>query len=84
VNKDNVEGKAKDIAGRTERQDGEWSGDKEQQARGAKKQAEGKAQDVLGKGKEASKKAADRVNKAAHDLTDRNDKARNDKEKDAA
>jgi uncharacterized protein YjbJ (UPF0337 family) len=79
MNKDNIEGKAKDTAGRAQRQAGEWSGDKEQQARGAGKQAEGKAQDVLGKGKEAGKEATDRLNKAAHDLTDRNDK-----EKDAA
>lgn len=74
MNKENAEGKAKDIVGRAERQAGEWSGDKEQQARGAEKQVEGKAENALGKGKQAGRKAADRMNKAAHDLTDSDDK----------
>lgn len=79
MNKENVEGKAKDIAGRVQRKAGEWTDDKEQQSRGIEKQAEGKAQDTAGKVKEAGKGAAGRVNKTAHDLTDRKDK-----EKDAA
>jgi uncharacterized protein YjbJ (UPF0337 family) len=79
VNKDNVEGKAKDIAGRIQREAGESTGDKEQKARGIGKQAEGKAQNTAGKVKDAAKHAAERVNKGAHDLTDRKDK-----EKDAA
>jgi uncharacterized protein YjbJ (UPF0337 family) len=59
MNKDQVEGKVKDVAGRIERQAGEWTGDKEKQAHGALKQVEGKVQNVLGKAKEAAKKAVD-------------------------
>ncbi len=76
VNKDNVEGKAKDIAGRVQREAGESSGDKGQKARGIEK---GKVQDTAGKVKEGAKHAAERVNKTAHDLTDGKDK-----DKDAA
>jgi len=39
--KDRVEGKIKDVAGRVERQVGEWTGDKGKQVHGAVKQAEG-------------------------------------------
>lgn len=56
MNKDRVEGKAKDIAGRVERQAGEWTGDEETQAKGTAKQAEGKVQNVVGKMKDALKK----------------------------
>ena len=60
MNKDQVEGKVKDIAGRVQRQAGEWSDDPEQQVKGAAKQAEGKVQNAWGKGKDAAKDAADR------------------------
>jgi uncharacterized protein YjbJ (UPF0337 family) len=56
MNKDRVEGKVKDIAGRAERQAGEWTGDTETQAKGAAKQAEGKVQNAWGKTKDAVKK----------------------------
>jgi uncharacterized protein YjbJ (UPF0337 family) len=56
MDKDRVEGKAKDIAGRVERQVGEWTGDKESQAKGAAKQVEGKVQNAWGKAKDAVKK----------------------------
>lgn len=56
MDKDRVEGKAKDIAGRVERQVGEWSGDKEAQVKGAAKQVEGKIQNAWGKAKDAVKK----------------------------
>jgi uncharacterized protein YjbJ (UPF0337 family) len=59
MNKDQVEGKVKDIAGRVQRQAGEWADDPEQQVKGAAKQAEGKVQNAWGKGKEAAKDAAD-------------------------
>ena len=49
MDKDRIEGKAKDIAGRVERQAGEWTGDKEAQVKGAAKQAEGKIQNAAGK-----------------------------------
>jgi uncharacterized protein YjbJ (UPF0337 family) len=49
VNKDQVKGKVKDIAGRAQRQAGEWTGDSEAQVHGAAKQAEGKVQSAWGK-----------------------------------
>jgi uncharacterized protein YjbJ (UPF0337 family) len=59
MNKDRVEGKVKDVAGRVERQAGEWTDDPKLQVKGAAKQAEGKVQNALGKVKDAAKKAAD-------------------------
>jgi uncharacterized protein YjbJ (UPF0337 family) len=59
MNKDQVEGKLKDVSGRVERQVGEWTGDAEKQAHGALKQAEGKVQNTWGKVKDAGKKTAD-------------------------
>jgi uncharacterized protein YjbJ (UPF0337 family) len=55
VDKDEVKGKAKDVAGRVERQVGEWTGDTEAQAKGAAKQVEGKVQNAWGKVKDAAK-----------------------------
>ena len=57
MDKDRVEGKVKDIAGRAQRQAGEWTGDTETQAKGAAKQAEGKVQNAWGKAKDAVKKS---------------------------
>lgn len=58
MDKDEVKGKAKDVAGRIQRQAGEWTGDEESQAEGAAKQAEGKVQNAWGKLKDAGRKAA--------------------------
>ncbi|MGA9507916.1 MAG: CsbD family protein [Candidatus Sulfotelmatobacter sp.] len=55
MDKDEIKGKAKDVAGRVERQVGEWTGDPEKQAHGAAKQAEGKVQNAWGKVKDAAK-----------------------------
>ena len=52
-----MEGKIKDVAGRIERQAGEWTGDKKKQVRGTLKQVEGKAQNAWGNAKDAGKKA---------------------------
>jgi uncharacterized protein YjbJ (UPF0337 family) len=60
VNKDQLKGKAKDIAGRVERQAGEWTGDQEAQVRGAAKQVEGKVQKAWGDLKDAAQKTADK------------------------
>lgn len=59
MNKDRVEGKAKDVAGRVERQAGEWTDDPKLQVKGAAKQAEGKVQNTFGKAKDAAEKIAD-------------------------
>ena len=61
MDKDRVEGKVKDIAGRAQRQAGEWTGDTETQAKGAAKQAEGKVQNAWGKAKDAVKKSSDQA-----------------------
>jgi uncharacterized protein YjbJ (UPF0337 family) len=60
MNKDQVEGKIKDVAGRVERQAGEWTGNKDAQVHGAVKQAEGKVQNAWGDVKDAGEKAVDR------------------------
>jgi uncharacterized protein YjbJ (UPF0337 family) len=54
MNKDRIEGKVKDVAGRVERQAGEWTGDTKAQVKGAAKQAEGKLQNTWGKVKDAT------------------------------
>lgn len=58
MNKDQVTGKIKDVAGRVERQAGEWTGDKEKQVHGALKQVEGKVQNAWGNAKDAAEKGA--------------------------
>jgi uncharacterized protein YjbJ (UPF0337 family) len=64
MDKDRVKGKAKDIAGRVQRQVGEWTGDTEDQAEGTAKQVEGKVQNAWGKVKDAVKKpSTDRTEK---------------------
>lgn len=59
MNKDQVQGKVKDVAGRVERQVGEWTGDPEKQVHGAAKQVEGKVQHAVGDVEDAAKKSAD-------------------------
>lgn len=59
MNKDRVEGKVKDVAGRVERQAGEWTGDSEAQVKGAAKQVVGKVQNAWGKAKDATKESAE-------------------------
>ena len=59
MNKDRVEGKVKDIAGRVERQAGEWTGDPEKQVEGAAKQTAGMVQNAWGKTKDAAEDASD-------------------------
>jgi uncharacterized protein YjbJ (UPF0337 family) len=55
MNKDRVEGKVKDIAGRIQRQAGEWTGDSKKQVEGTVKQVEGKVQNAWGKAQDAVK-----------------------------
>lgn len=63
MDKDRVEGKVKDVAGRVERQVGEWTGDTEKQAHGAAKQVEGKVQNAWGNVKDAARSATKDANK---------------------
>ena len=54
MNKDQVKGEAKDIAGKVQQEAGKLVGSKEQQAKGLSKQAEGKVQKGVGDLKEAA------------------------------
>ena len=56
MDKDRVEGKVKDVAGRVQRQVEEWTGSTKDQAEGTAKQVEGKVQNAWGKAKDAVKK----------------------------
>jgi len=55
VNKDQVKGTFKDLAGKTQEQAGKLVGSKEQQVKGLLKQAEGKAEKTFGDVKEVVK-----------------------------
>jgi uncharacterized protein YjbJ (UPF0337 family) len=55
VNKDQVKGGMKDIAGKAQEKAGELTGSKEQQAKGLLKQGEGKVQKKVGDVEEAAK-----------------------------
>ena len=61
MNKDQVRGKVKDVAGRIERQAGEWTGDEKKEVHGTMKQAEGKIQNAWGNVKDAGKKTVDKA-----------------------
>lgn len=77
MDKDEIKGKAKDLAGRVQRQAGEWTGDKDAQAEGTAKQVEGKVQNAWGKAKDAVRDAADKVKR---DKTETDREHREDKE----
>ena len=55
MNKDQVKGTFRDIAGKTQEQAGKLVGNKEQQAKGLLKQAEGKVEKKFGDAKEVVK-----------------------------
>jgi uncharacterized protein YjbJ (UPF0337 family) len=57
MNRDQVKGTAKDVAGKIQRKVGELTGNKTQQAKGAAKQVEGKVQKGVGNVKQALDKA---------------------------
>jgi uncharacterized protein YjbJ (UPF0337 family) len=59
VNKDQVKGKATDIAGKAQEKLGDITGSEEQQAKGLAKQVKGKAQKGFGDAKDAVKDATD-------------------------
>ena len=74
MDKDRVEGKAKDVTGRVQRQVGEWTGDEEAQAKGTAKQVEGKVQNAWGQAKDAMKKS--NTSEADKDEADREEAER--------
>lgn len=61
MDKERIKGKAEDVAGRVQRQVGEWTGDEKAQAEGLAKQAEGKARNAMGKIKDEVRDAADKL-----------------------
>ncbi len=67
MDKDTLKGKAKDAAGRVERQVGEWTDRSDLQAEGAGRQVEGKVQKGVGKLKEMGR---DAMNRARRDKED--------------
>ena len=78
MDKDEIKGKAKDLAGRVERQAGEWTGSEEHQVKGTAKQAEGKVQEAVGKVKDALKRPSDRQDEQERDEQERRDRAVNE------
>lgn len=57
MNKDQMKGTAKDVAGKVQQKVGEMTGNKTQQVKGAAKQAEGKVQKRVGDVEQAIDKA---------------------------
>jgi uncharacterized protein YjbJ (UPF0337 family) len=78
MNEDQVKGKVKDIAGRIERQAGEWSGDPEKQIKGAVKQVEGKLQNAWGNAKDDAKKAAEKGTNKTNEPADDSDETQDE------
>ena len=63
MDKDRIKGKMEDVAGRAERQAGEWTGDKKAQAEGLKHQIKGKARNAAGQIKDAARDVAKEANR---------------------
>lgn len=60
MNKDQIKGVTKDIAGKIQEDVGKLVGSKEQQAKGLLKQVEGKSEKALGDAKEVIRDAVDK------------------------
>jgi uncharacterized protein YjbJ (UPF0337 family) len=56
MNKDQIKGKAKDVAGKVQEKVGKAAGSSEQQAKGLSKQTEGKVQEKAGDVKDVVRK----------------------------
>jgi uncharacterized protein YjbJ (UPF0337 family) len=61
MNKDQVKGTAKEVAGKVQEKAGEVTGSTTQQAKGLAKEAEGKTQKKVGDAKEVLRDNADRA-----------------------
>ncbi|HEX3092211.1 MAG TPA: CsbD family protein [Candidatus Angelobacter sp.] len=79
MDKERIKGKAEDVAGRVERQVGEWTGNEKAQAEGLAKQAEGLAKQAEGKARNAVGKMKDGVRDAADKL--REEKIKNEEDR---
>jgi len=82
MDKDQIKGKAKDIAGRVERQAGEWTGDKKSQAEGLKKQVEGKVQKAWGDVRDEANRAKSDADDIARREMERENEARKQQKED--
>ncbi|WP_347232085.1 CsbD family protein [Janthinobacterium sp. 17J80-10] len=60
MNKDQIKGRARTVAGKTQEQAGKVMGDTSQQAKGLAKQAAGKIQETYGNAKETVRKTTPR------------------------
>ena len=61
MNKDEIKGAAKDVAGKAQREVGKLTGSEKQQVKGALNQAEGKIQKGVGHAKDALDDANDKT-----------------------
>jgi uncharacterized protein YjbJ (UPF0337 family) len=61
MNKDQVKGTAKDVAGKAQEKAGELTGSEKQQVKGLKNQAEGKIQKGVGDVKEAFRESNEKT-----------------------
>lgn len=73
MNKQQIKGSAKDIAGKAQREAGDLMDSPSQEAKGMAKQISGKAEKAVGNAKEALKDSDDRVSESARS-TPRNDR----------
>jgi len=63
VDKNRIKGKMDEIAGRTKRQAGEWTGDSQSQSEGAMDEIKGRAENTWGKVKDAARDIKDDLNR---------------------
>lgn len=61
MNKDQIKGTAKEVAGKIQEEAGKLTGNREQEAKGLGKQVAGKTQKNFGDAKEATKDAIDKL-----------------------
>jgi uncharacterized protein YjbJ (UPF0337 family) len=57
MDKDRIKGKANEVAGRTKRQAGEWTGNTRTQAQGGAQEVKGRLQNAWGKVKDATRES---------------------------
>jgi len=87
MDKDRIQGKAEDIAGKVKRKVGEVTGDHELEAEGALEQAKGKTRNAVGQVKDTVRDAADNIkreNRDAETEQERIDRERLNRDKDVA
>ena len=87
MDKDRIQGKAEDIAGKVKRKVGEVTGNRELEAEGALEQAKGKTRNAVGQVKDAVRDAADNIkreNRDAETDQERIDRERLNRDKDVA